>query len=342
LRRQARVCNDARMGFSRFLSRVALSTCAPIAFLVLACSEADDHGIAPAAAGMSGSGGSASTGGSAGTGGAMPVTPGGQFLEDYAAAICSMYRPCCNADGLGYDLAGCVSWYSRVTNAYLGWDFDPEKGAACLAAVAEAAETDPDRCSNVALFDEATLWEQCRDAFSNTRDGAALGEVCDLAGDCASSEEGPVLCYGGRCLLELEGAPGDGPCIIQGSENRPLVAYTCDANNGVFCNRGTKNCEAQVAAGEYCPYPNACDPKTALCSGGMCVALGAEGEPCANAVQGAGGYCVPGSVCDRTTLTCGPGLAEGEACMDGQCETGLCLDGTCQKSDYQKNLNCTG
>jgi hypothetical protein len=349
LRRPGDVCDDSPMGLSRFLARVALATCTLSVLLVLACSDDDSGNVAPpgasAAAGTSAAGGSTSTGGTAGTGGSgggMPATPGALFLQDYASAVCSMYQPCCNADALGFDLAGCTSWFSRVSAAYVGNTFDPDLGAACLAALADAVDADPDRCSNVALFDEATFWEQCRQAFSVTREGVALGEVCDLAGDCASSPDGPVLCYGGRCLLQLDGAPGDGPCFIQGSENRPLVAYTCNATDGVFCNRGTKNCEAHVAAGEYCPYPNACDPKTAMCVGGMCTALGAEGEACVNGVQGSGGYCVPGSVCDRTTLTCGPGRAEGEACKEGECETGLCLDGTCQKSDYQRNLNCTG
>lgn len=287
---------------------------------------------------MPAAGGTSSTGGTGG----VPATPGAEFLVDYAVAVCTMYQPCCNADGRGFDLAGCRSWFSRVTNAYVGRDFDADKGAACLAAMADAADAEPDRCSNVALFDEATFWEQCSDAFSVSREGVALGEVCDLAGDCASSEEGPVICYGGRCLLQLEGGPGDGPCYFQGSENRPLRAYTCNAADGVFCNRGTKLCEAQAASGEYCPYPNACDPTQAICSGGMCVALGAEGEPCANGIQGSGGFCQPGSVCERTTLICGPGLAEGAACQEGQCESGLCLDGTCQKSDYHKSMNCTG
>ena len=103
-----------------------------------------------------------------------------------------------------------------------------------------------------APVDEGTV--AVRAGNGDTREGAALGEVCDLAGDCASSEEGPVLCYGGRCLLQLEGEPGDGPCYIQGSENRPLVAYTCPAKNGVYCHRGTKTCEAQVGADEPCPY----------------------------------------------------------------------------------------
>jgi hypothetical protein len=79
-----------------------------------------------------------------------------------------------------------------------------------------------------------------------------------------------------------------------------------------------------------------------MCVGGMCEALGADGEACAAGVQGAGGYCAPGFVCDRTTLTCGTGRAEGEACKEGECATGLCLDGVCKKSDYQNNLNCTG
>lgn len=334
------------MGFSRISVRVALSTSGFAALFVLACSEGNSGGVPPqgssAAAGVTASGGSGSTGGSAGTGGAMPATPGGQFLLDYAAAVCAMYEPCCNADGLGFDLAGCTSWFSRVKDAYLGETFDAAKGEACLAAMADAAAADPDRCSNVPLFEEATFWEQCKETLTVTREGAALGEVCKLAGDCASSEEGPVLCYGGRCLLQLEGQPGDGPCYIQGSEDRPLVAYTCSAKNGVYCHRATKTCLAQVGPGEQCPYPGACDPAQAMCTGGICRGYPAEGEACLNGIPGAGGYCAPGAVCDPVTVTCGPGPTLGEPCKDGECTTGLCLDGTCQSSDYQKKLNCTG
>jgi hypothetical protein len=272
----------------------------------------------------------------------MPTTPGGQFLQDYAAAVCAMYEPCCNADGLGFDLAGCTSWYSRVTSAYANGDYDPEVGEACLTALADARAADADRCSNVALFDEATFWETCRQAFKVVRDGVGLGEVCMLAGDCASSPDGPVICYGGRCLLQLKGADGDGPCYIQGSENRPLQAYTCDAADGVYCHRGNNQCTRHAADGEPCPYPGACSPTMGMCTGGICRAFPAEGETCLNGVQGAGGFCKPGAVCDRTTVTCGPGLPEGAACTEGQCDSGVCVDSVCKKSDYEQNLNCTG
>jgi hypothetical protein len=334
------------MGLSRLCSPAVLSTSAFGVLLVIACSDGSSGGFpaqgTAAAAGIAGAGGSTSTGGSAGTGGGVPATPGAQFLLDYTAAVCGMYQPCCNADGLGYDFAGCVSWFSRVTDAYLGPDYDAEKGEACLQKLADAAAADPERCGNVALFDEATFWEECSDAFTIVREGVALGEVCDLAGDCASSEEGPVICYGDRCLLQLEGADGDGPCYIQGSENRPLRAYTCDGADGVYCDRASNACKAQAATGEYCPFSNACDPKTAMCVGGTCVALGRDGEACVNGIPGAGGHCAPGFVCDRVALTCGPGPTEGEPCMAGQCETGVCLDGVCKKSDYQKSMNCTG
>jgi hypothetical protein len=79
-----------------------------------------------------------------------------------------------------------------------------------------------------------------------------------------------------------------------------------------------------------------------MCSGGLCHALPHEGEPCLNGIPGAGGYCAPGNVCDPATLTCGPGLPAGASCQGNQCASGLCDDGTCKRSDYQKNLNCTG
>jgi hypothetical protein len=291
---------------------------------------------------MSASGGTTSTGGSGGSGGGGPATPGERFLFDYAAAVCGMYEPCCNEDGHGFDLAGCTSWFSRVRDAYLNGDYDPEQGEACLSAVAAAHAADADHCGNVAIFDEATFWNTCKEAFTLTREGVGLGEVCMLAGDCSSHPDGPVTCYGGRCLLQLEGGDGDGPCFIQGSENRPSQIYTCNAADGVYCDRGTNACTAHAPPGERCPYSNACDPSTALCSGGMCYALPAEGEPCLNGIQGAGGFCEPGSVCDFATVICGPGLPEGAACKEGQCESGVCVDGVCKRSDYDQTLNCTG
>jgi hypothetical protein len=251
-----------------------------------------------------------------------------------------MYEPCCNDEGLGFDLAGCTSWFSRVTDAYWNGDFQTDEATACLDALAEARAADPDRCRTVSIFDAATLREECARAFTpGSRDGAPLGGECLLAADCASAEGGAVICYGGNCLLEKKGAEGDGPCSLIGTDGVPTEIFVCEGDT--YCDREQDMCVPKVSGGERCPYPTAC-LDTAMCSGGVCYDLPAEGEECLNGVPGAGGYCEAGSVCDRTTLVCGPGRAEGEACQDGECESGVCLDGICAKSDFTDNLNCTG
>jgi hypothetical protein len=223
-----------------------------------------------------------------------------------------MYAGCCQSEGLGYDGAGCTDWFARVTAAYFTGEFRPERGAECLAALAAASSEDPDRCANVALFDEATFRELCREAFGTlARTGSPLGGDCLLAADCASaSDEGTVICYGGSCLLELRGEAGDGPCYLSGA-NAPTEAVQCHPEDGLYCHRGDNVCAPHVEEGEYCPYPNACEP-TAVCTGGTCMPRE-------------------------------PGLDVGSACSDpAQCASGVCQEGVCVSSDFAMNLNCTG
>jgi len=340
------VRHDVWMGRCGTIANVARWRASVLACVLVACSSGTDADPNPAgtsaSAGTGGSAGLASTGGSSGTGGGLPTTPGEQFLTEYAASVCAMYEPCCNADGLGFDLTGCTSWYSRVAGAYLKGDYLSGTGEACLAQLARALAADPDRCNTEPSFDEATFWDACSEAFaSSARDGAALGEKCLLAADCASSAEGPVICYGDRCMVQLRGTEGDGPCFVSGGD-RPTTAYTCDAASGLYCDRESNMCAPHAAPGEPCPTSSACDPVSAMCSGGLCYALPGEGEPCLNGIQGAGGYCRPGAVCDRATVTCGPGLPEGSSCTGSECANGICDDGTCRRSDYTKSLNCTG
>ena len=80
-----------------------------------------------------------------------------------------------------------------------------------------------------------------------------------------------------------------------------------------------------------------------MCVGGICRAWPGPGESCLNGVPGAGGFCRPGLACNKTTLICGDPLAVGEACSEPtQCTSGLCVDDVCVRSDWQRNLNCTG
>ncbi|HEU4581156.1 MAG TPA: hypothetical protein VFS67_23020 [Polyangiaceae bacterium] len=273
----------------------------------------------------------------------MP-SEGERFLLEYGNAVCGLYEPCCNAQGQGFDAGGCSEWFAKVTAAYLPDQFVPAAGAECLSALAAARALDPDRCNSVPLFADATLSALCAQAFvAPARDGAPIGGSCTLSGDCAASgdEPGRITCYGHKCILQPEGASGDGPCYAGGNVGLQDVLYTCDAAHGLYCDRANNVCTPQVGAGERCEFASACN-SNAMCVGGSCKALPEQGEPCLNGIPGAGGYCKSGS-CDPVTLTCGAGPGLGDACSDTKkCETGVCLDGTCARSDWQRNLNCLG
>jgi hypothetical protein len=332
------------LGFAHSRSLGTLLALSSFALVPLACGDASDNG-APG-------GGATLTSADAGSTGSnnasiVPLSDGERFLTEYASAVCAMYQPCCNAAELGFDAGGCTEWFAKVTAAYLPEAFQPEAGAECLRAVAEARAEDPDRCSHVASFEEATLRHQCEQAFkAPARDGAPLGGSCLLAGDCAASGEegGQIICYGRRCVLERRGASGDGPCYAGGNVELEQEMFTCDAADGVYCHRADNVCAPRVGAGEYCPYGNACDADS-MCIGGTCRALPERGESCLNAIPGAGGFCRSGDACDVPTLTCGPGLAMGTTCTEGapgQCASGVCDRGVCVDTDFSRHLNCTG
>lgn len=311
-----------------------------LALIPLACSDSSSEG-------SPGSTLTNADAGTAGTGTIVPLSDGERFLQEYASAVCAMYEPCCNAGNLGFDAGGCTDWFARVTAAYLPEGFDAEQGAACLEALSAARAADPERCSTVGAFAEATLREVCTSAFkAPAREGSPLGGSCLLAGDCAASgdEDGSIICYGRRCVLEKRGADGEGPCYAGGNVELQDEMYTCNADDGLFCHRSDNVCRPHVAAGEYCPSNNACG-SDALCVGGTCRALPARGEQCLNGIPGAGGSCRSGDVCDTATIVCGPGLDHGAACTTGdpgKCASELCVDGVCAASDFQQNLNCTG
>src|SRR5262249_16904600 len=152
------------------------------------------------------------------------------FLMEYAAAVCAMYEPCCESEGLGYDGSGCTTWFRKVTTAYFRGDYSAADAASCLAKLAEVRASDRNRCANELNFDLATLRSECQKAFgASARDGAAPGEKCLLAGDCARSSGETVICYSGTCVLQPRGAAGDGPCAAGGNLGLPHELFTCEA-----------------------------------------------------------------------------------------------------------------
>lgn len=285
--------------------------------------------------------------------GSLPRSGESAFLNDYAAAVCALYEPCCEAGGLGYVASGCTAWYREIVGAFfrLRGEYHAERAGGCLAALDEVRRAEPERCREVPSFAEATLRSRCSEAYvTPEREGKALGEACRLAGECAGSGEGTVLCYGGRCILERRGEEDDGPCIMRRSDEEPLTEiYRCDAPGGLYCHPSENKCTARVSVGELCPAPDACIDG-AVCSRGRCAQLPGLDEPCLDAVPGSGGFCRAGSACDVSTLICGAPLAEGETCREsGQCASRSCgcappscLRNICAKADFTQHLSCTG
>jgi len=266
---------------------------------------------------------------------------GDAFLEDYAAAVCAMYEPCCKTEGLGYDANGCTTWFRKVTAAYFKGDYTTDAASSCLSKLAEVRAADAQRCANVLDFNLATLRSDCQKAFgAAARDGAAPGGKCLLSGDCARPAGGSVICYSGTCLPERRGNAGDGPCYI--GSTLPDEIVTCEAEDGLYCHRANNVCTPKVEDGEPCPSPMACK-ETARCNGGRCETMPGPGEACMNGIQGAGGFCRPDSACDRVTLICGASLPEGATCRDpGECTSGSCVSTKCAKPMFTNALNCTG
>lgn len=267
-----------------------------------------------------------------------------QFLTEYAAQVCAMYRPCCEREGMGYDDTGCTDWFRGVTSAYFQGQLAPGIAEECLNALADARAADDDRCANVPRFDEATFRQRCRQALRTpATQGAELGGDCLLDSDCASAEvgQGTVVCYSGTCMLERRGQVGDGPCNVHG-RSVPTELYTCNAADDLYCDPLDDVCKPRLDDGERCPEPSACR-ETARCTGGVCRTLPGLGEECLNAVAGAGGFCRSKTACDPVTLVCGPGFEAGATCREAaQCLSGLCHNRECIGSDFTLKLNCMG
>lgn len=265
-----------------------------------------------------------------------------RFLREYAAAVCVMYRPCCMSEGLGYDGAGCTEWFHETFERQVFGEFHEDAGEHCLAALADANASDPNRCLSVTSFNEATLRAECKAAFVPLpRSGAGLGEDCHFADDCASSSHGEVTCFQNQCLLQRRGAAGEGPCLFSASlvEEGATEIVMCEARDGVYCHLEADACTRFSRVGEACPHFGACEVGS-MCLSGYCHDLPERGEECLNTTPG---LCAPGSACNEEQSICGPPLSAGEECSDSfACASGSCLSGHCADPEFMARLSCTG
>lgn len=253
-----------------------------------------------------------------------------------------MYRPCCQSEGLGYDGAGCTEWFHETFERQVFGEFDEDAGEHCLAALADATASDPNRCASVTSFNDATLRAECKAAFVPLqRSGAALGEDCHFADDCASSPAGEVTCFQNQCLLQRRGAAGEGPCLfsVRLEEEHATEIVLCEARDGLYCHLEDDVCTRFSEVGEPCPHLGACEAGS-MCLTGNCLGLPARGEQCLNTTPG---LCAPGSACDEERSICGSPLTAGEECDSSfGCSSGSCLSGHCADPEFFARLSCTG
>lgn len=265
-----------------------------------------------------------------------------RFLREYAASVCVLYRPCCLAEGRGYDGPGCTAWFQETFKKQVWGKFQAEAAEHCLVALADATAQNPARCDAVPSFNEATLRAECAAAFVPLpRAGAVLGEECNFADECASSILGDVNCFQDRCLVERRGAAGDGPCIFSSS----LVAeeaeevFRCEARDGLYCHLEHNVCEAFLDVDEPCPHLDACKSDS-ICLVGRCQRLPDRGDECLNTTPG---LCARGSACNEANSTCGPPARAGDACSHSfACASGSCREGYCADPEFFARLSCTG
>jgi hypothetical protein len=291
-----------------------------------------------------GSAGAPTTEGVGGTGIPDPVDHEAidRFFSEYAASVCVMYRPCCLSEGLGYDGAGCMAWFREVLESRLAGEFKAEAAEHCLVALADANAQDSNRCGAVRDFDEATLRPECSAAFMPlARSGAALGEECSFAFDCANSPLGEVTCFESRCLLERPGGVDEGPCLLDGelAQSGASEAVTCAPRDGLYCDLEHNACAMLGDVGDECTHIGSCKPE-AICLSDHCKRLPLRGEAC---LATSPALCALGSSCDDESWTCGVPLPAGEACENSyQCSSGSCLRGVCAGPEFFTQLSCTG
>jgi hypothetical protein len=264
------------------------------------------------------------------------------FLREYAAAVCLMYRPCCLGEGLGYDGAACTRSLVEASLNQAARVFDPEAAEFCLVALADARARDPERCSNVASFEEATLRADCAAALRPApRGGSRLGESCNIAADCANRSGERIDCFEGRCLRHRRGSLGDGPCVLSSTllQNGAIEIFDCEARDGLFCHLAEDVCRAPFPVGQTCPYMGTCQAG-AECLLGTCTRLPESGEACLTTIPG---LCAVGNACDPANRTCGPPLAHGQQCLrSSECQSLSCRSEVCSKPDFVSKLSCTG
>lgn len=259
-------------------------------------------------------------------------------LDDYpgllVAALCEPIGPCCAAEGLPHDVAGCEAQMSQVLSYW--WAardhlvLDGAKAKDCVALVrSRASACEP-------AMGTALAGTVCDEALRGT---VPAGGPCAFEIECARPPGGVTSCLSGVCVARPRGGEGR-PCGTScrgGACDPPVVGATpdasaCFADDGLRCVNGA--CAKLLQAGASCAEP-AC--AVGLHCDGTCVPDATLGASCATAPCQAGAYC------DDTDL-CRAKAGEGTPCTSADpCLAGLVCEGSaCHRPPWLSAVVCSG
>ena len=193
------------------------------------------------------------------------------------------------------------------------------------------------------------LLAACSSTSTGTSGGGKPGDGCRFLADCAADPRGLVACGGresevghregepGHCVLRIEGAKGDGPCVatkdgdglsfVSSYTTSVATGYYCDKAKNLGCDDGnSQTCIDLVGVGAPCEDDDLC-VATAYCGAEKkCVPRHEVGEACYSTRD-----CVEGARCDEYgSEKCEALLEDGAICAyDHVCLSRVCSNGRC-------------
>lgn len=192
------------------------------------------------------------------------------------------------------------------------------------------------------------LLTACSSSTTGAFGGGKPGDECRFVTDCAPDARGFVACAGrqgetsrpegmpGICVLRIEGAKGDGPCVAtKDADGLSFVSsYTASVTTGYYCDKAknlgcddgnSQTCIDLVGVGAPREDDDLC-VATAYCGIGKCEPRHEVGEGCISTRQ-----CVEGARCDEygsrkceALLEDGAICAYNYVCLSRHCSNGKC------------------
>jgi hypothetical protein len=267
-----------------------------------------------------------------------PIGEASGPADEFIAAFCDLYKPCCAKTDRPTDGAQCRRLYKASA---AGETFNQASADSCLAQLRNQA-SDPAFCSGDGP-------ESCEEVFAEpdlARGTKLVGEECEEDGECVASSEGEVVCNRAHdfnvdrrwCQVRVRGKEGSSPCVATREDNATYYlgsdlpdvdkGYECWVEDGLWCNGDIGACVPPVAAGGSCESTIQC-VKGAYCDFKIskCVQRKPLEAKCDTDLDDP---CTKDAHCDSATKTCAARLPDGAPCSshDG-CLGNYCRNNKC-------------